>query len=84
MNVEEKLNYLDGLLKQRPVPEIYKKHIHEDVKEEVCIPPKTNKKIMNYVNKKDWENLSISLFNAFNSGNKHWAMKIYYKNEINK
>jgi hypothetical protein len=85
MNAEEKINYLDELVKQRPVPEIYKKHILEDEKEEVCIPPKKNiKKIMNYIKKEEWEDLSISLLDAFNSGNKHWAMKIYYENEINK
>jgi hypothetical protein len=39
---------------------------------------------MNYIKKEEWEDLSISLLDAFNSGNKHWAMKIYYENEINK
>jgi hypothetical protein len=84
MNEEEKRNYLDELLKKRPVPDAYKKHVQEDEKEEVCRPPKKTKPIMNLIKKKGWEDLSISLFNEFNLGNAHWAMKIYYENESNK
>jgi hypothetical protein len=38
---------------------------------------------LNQVKKKEWKDLSISLFTSFCSGNKHWAMKIYYENESN-
>jgi hypothetical protein len=46
MNVEEKRNYLDELLKQRPLPDIYKQRILEDEKEEVCEPPKKTRLIL--------------------------------------
>jgi hypothetical protein len=33
---------------------------------------------------KSGQMLTLSLLRAFNSGNAHWAMKIYYENESNK
>ena len=83
MNEEEKRSDLDELLKQRLLPQIYKERILEDEKEEVCEAPKKTRPILNQVKKKDWEDLCMSLFNVFISGNTHWAMKIYYQNEAN-
>ena len=78
MSSEEKLRYLNELLKKRPIPRIYQIHIVEDLNNEVCMAPQKTRKILNLVKKKEWNDLSISLFNAFNTGNMHWAMKIYY------
>ena len=83
MSEDEKLTYLNELLKLTPVPEVYKKHIQEDEKGEVCKPPLKTRPIENQIKKKEWDDLSISLFNVFSSGNKHWAMKKYYENEKN-
>ena len=81
MSEAEKLNYLNELLKQSPVPDDYKKHIQEDKKDEVCKPPPKTRPIENQIKRKAWDDLSISLFNAFCSGNTHWAMKKYYEHE---
>jgi hypothetical protein len=83
MSSEEKLRYLNELLKKRPIPRIYQIHIVEDLNNEVCMAPQKTRKILNLVKKKEWNDLSISLFNAFNTGNMHWAMKIYYEHENN-
>jgi hypothetical protein len=47
MSEDEKLTYLNELLKLTPVPEVYKKHIQEDEKGEVCKPPLKTRPIEN-------------------------------------
>jgi hypothetical protein len=71
-------------LKKRPVPELYKKLIQEDEKGEVCEPSQKSRQIMNFVKDQKWADVNTGLLKAFNSGNAHWAMKIYYENESNK
>jgi hypothetical protein len=46
MNLKEKQKYLDELLKERPLPEIYRECILEDEKEEVCEPPLKTRPIL--------------------------------------